>query len=312
MAKRDPNNKKRFVIIGGGAAGLNCAETLRQSDFTGEILIISNESVLPYDRTLLSKVLSTGTASKLTIRQSDFLDEYDINFQLGQEVTAIFKDSNTVKLNDGTLISYDKLLIATGGKARVPGTPGIDLKNVHVLRNANDQAWIKEAAAKAKSIVVVGGGFISSECTANLAKTYNGKKDIHMLCDFNVPMERQFGYEVGSMILHEHEKNGAKVYINANVFNLKYVGDSEGNVKKVILENGYEIPADLVIVGAGAIPNTGLAKEAGLDLEMGGVKLNPFLQSSDPDIFAAGDIATFPSWHTGTNLRIEHWITAQD
>jgi NADPH-dependent 2,4-dienoyl-CoA reductase/sulfur reductase-like enzyme len=114
------------------------------------------------------------------------------------------------------------------------------------------------------------------------------------------------------MILHEHEKNGAKVYINANVFKLKYVGDSEGNVKKVILENGYEIPADLVIIGAGAIPNTDLAKEAGLDLEMGGVKLNPFLQSSDPDIFAAGDIATFPSWHTGTNLRIEHWITAQD
>ena len=133
-----------------------------------------------------------------------------------------------------------------------------------------------------------------------------------MLCDFNVPMERQFGYDVGASILHEHEKNGAKVYINANVFNLKYVGDDSGKVKKVILEGGYEIPADLVVVGAGIIPNIELAQEAGLATDKGGVKTNPFLQTSDPDIFAAGDIAQFPCWYTGTNIRTEHWIVAQD
>ena len=239
--------------------------------------MISNEKALPYDRTLLSKVLATGNAAKLTIRESDFLDAYGINYRLGYEVASIDRQTKKVKLSDGAEISYDKLLLATGGRARVPATPGIGLKNVHVLRSANDQTWIKEAAKAAKSIVVVGGGFISSECTANLQKTYKGTKDIHMLCDFNVPMERQFGPDVGAMLLHEHEKNGAKVHVNANVFKLKYEGDEEGKVKKVVLEGGEEIAADLVIVGAGIIPNTELAKDAGLDTDNGGVKTNPFL-----------------------------------
>mmetsp|Transcript_14883 Transcript_14883/g.25352 ORF Transcript_14883/g.25352 Transcript_14883/m.25352 type:complete len:264 (+) Transcript_14883:1244-2035(+) len=134
-----------------------------------------------------------------------------------------------------------------------------------------------------------------------------------MLCDFIAPLERYFGFDVGASILNQHEKNGAKVYIGVNLFNLKYEGDSQGRVTKVVLENGYEIPADLVVVGAGNIPNIQLAKDAGLEMDRnGGVKTNPFLQSSDPNIFAAGDIASFPSWYSGDNLRIEHWIVAQD
>ena len=131
-------------------------------------MVLSNEKALPYDRTLLSKALATMDANKLTIRQSDFLDEYGIDYKLGYEVASIKKNDKKVMLKDGAEISYDKLLIATGGRARVPPTPGIDLKNVHVLRSASDQSWIKETAKDAKSIVVVGGGFISSECTANL------------------------------------------------------------------------------------------------------------------------------------------------
>ena len=114
------------------------------------------------------------------------------------------------------------------------------------------------------------------------------------------------------MILNEHRKNGANVRVNENVFKLKYAGNQEGKVEKVILEDGTEIAADLVIVGAGIIPNTELAKEAGLDLLLGGIKTNPFMQTSDPDIFAAGDIASFPCLYTGSNLRMEHWIAAQD
>ena len=97
------------------------------------------------------------------------------------------------------------------------------------------------------------------------------------------------------------------------MFNLKYEGDSEGNVKKVVLKNGYEIPADLVVVGAGAVMNTDLAKKSGIELSSnGGISTNPFLQTSDPDIFAAGDIASFPCLYTGTDVRIEHWINALD
>lgn len=313
MAKRDPSNKTRMLIIGGGAAGLNCAETLRQSNFTGEIMVLSNEKRLPYDRTLLSKGLGAAKVDNLLMRSAEFLDNYNIDYQLGYSVKSINRERKTVTLDTGAEIAYDKLLLATGGRARVPNTPGIELNNVHVLRSGEDQTAIKEAAAKAKNIVVVGGGFISSECTANLTKMYNGKKTIRMICDFQVPLEPQFGRDVGGMLLNEHEKNGALVYAGRNVFKLKYKGDKNGNVTTVVMDNGYELPADLVIVGAGAIPNTELAKEAGLEMDVnGGVKLNPFLQSSDNDIFAAGDIASFPLWHTGTQARIEHWITAQD
>jgi len=311
MAKRDPANKTRMVIVGGGAAGLNCAETLRQSNFTGEITVISNEKVLPYDRTLLSKVLATGDASKLSLRESGFMDTADIDYQLGYSVASIDRDGKTVKLSDGSSIPYDKLLLATGGRARVTKNPGSDLKGVHFLRTAADQTAIKEQAKKANNIVVVGGGFISSEVTANLAKTYKGK--VSMVCDTNVPMERIFGYDVGAMLLTEHERNGAKVYINRDVMNIKYSGDKDGNVTSVVLENGYELKADLVVVGAGIELNTELAKSAGLDMDPnGGVHTNPFMQTSDSNVFAAGDIASFPSWHTGSNIRIEHWITAQD
>ena len=113
------------------------------------------------------------------------------------------------------------------------------------------------------------------------------------------------------MLLNEHTKNGAKVYVNKDVFTIKYESDGNGNVAKVVLKDGFELPADLVIVGAGSIPNTQLAKDAGLDMDKnGGVKTNPFMQTSDNDIFAAGDIASFPLWTSGTSARIEHWVTS--
>lgn len=112
-----------------------------------------------------------------------------------------------------------------------------------------------------------------------------------------MPMERIFGFEVASSILLEHEKNGAKVYTGKDVTKLRYLGDKKGNVNKVVLENGYEIEADLVIVGAGTIPNNELAIKAGLEIDVnGGIKVDPFMKTSDNNIFAAGDIASFPSW----------------
>jgi len=138
MAKKDPNNKTKMLIIGGGSAGLTCAETLRQSNFTGEIQVISNEKHLPYDRTLLSKACASIDANNLVIRKSDFFDEHGIDFQLGYEVKSIDRCGKSVKLSDGTSLSYDKLLIATGGTARKPRFPGHDLKNVFTLRSAAD------------------------------------------------------------------------------------------------------------------------------------------------------------------------------
>ena len=313
MAKRDPNNKTKMLIIGGGASGISCAETLRQSNFTGEIQVISNEKQLPYDRTLLSKCVATGDASKFSLRDSGFLDTYGIDYQLGYTVRSIDRHSKQVVLSDGQRLSYDKLLIATGGSARVPRNEGMTLNGVHVLRSGADQGAIKEAASKANNIVVIGGGFIASECTANLAKTFNGKKSVSLVFDTNVPLELVYGYDVGGMLLTEHERNGTDTYPNRDLSKFRYVGDENGNVKKVVMDNGYELKADLVVVGAGMIPNTEIARDCGLDMDAnGGVKTNPFLQTSDDSIFAAGDIASVPSWQTGDYQRIEHWVVAQD
>jgi NAD(P)H-nitrite reductase large subunit len=138
MAKRDPSNKTRMVIIGGGGAGMNCAETLRQSGFTGEITVVSNEPVLPYDRTILSKGLATTDSSKLSLRNSEFVKEHGIDFVLGSSAKSIDRSSRAVLLENGDKIHYDKLLLATGGRARVPTNQGSNLENVFLLRSAKD------------------------------------------------------------------------------------------------------------------------------------------------------------------------------
>lgn len=159
----------------------------------------------------------------------------------------------------------------------------------------------------------MGSGFIATEATANLAKTFKGKKNVSLVISTNVPMQRLFGYDVGSMLLGEHEKNGAKVYTNKATKNLQFKGDKNGNISSVVFESGFEIAADMVVFGGGVNLNTQMARDAGLTTNKdGGVSVNPFMQTSDPDIFAAGDIASFPSWHIGKNVRIEHWIVAQD
>ena len=312
MAKRDPANKQRFVIIGGGAAGLNCAETLRQSDFTGEIVIISEETRSPYDRTLLSKVLAVGDVNKLSLRDSGFYNEHNIDLQLGHKVESIDREGKTVVLSNGNKIQYDKLLLATGSRARTVTNEGADLPGVFYLRSGDDQLAIKEAAKNAKNIVVIGGGFIGAEATANLARTYPGK--VSLVLDTQNPLEVYFGYDVSTMFLNEHTQNGVKIYNNRDLSKNVIKAGKDGRVSKVVLDNGYSLDADLVLIGAGAQINTELAVNSNLEIDSvnRGVKVNPFLQTSDSNIFAAGDIASFPSWSNGASARIEHWIVAQD
>lgn len=231
---------------------------------------------------------------------------------LGYQVSSIDRASKSLTLSNGDKINYDKLLLATGSSSRLTKNEGSNLPGVFTLRSSEDQAGIKSAAAKANNIVVVGAGFIGSEVTAALAKQYKGK--VSMVYDVNVPLELILGYDVGASLLNEHQKNGVKTYNNRDLSKISYKAGKDGRVSKVVLDNGYELPADLVVIGAGAIPNIELAKEAGLELDpkVGGVQTNPFLQTSDNDIFAAGDIAAFPLWFSGQNVRIEHWNVAQD
>jgi NAD(P)H-nitrite reductase large subunit len=202
MAKRDLSNTQKMVIVGGGVAGLNCAETLRQSNYTGEITVISDEKRHPYDRTLLSKVLAGGDVDKLGLRESGFYNENDIDYHLGYRVQTIDKNNKSLTLTDGSKMNYDKLLLATGSRARKVKNEGADLPGVFYLRQGDDQLAIKEAAKNANNIVVIGGGFIGAEATANLAKTYPGK--VSLVMDTHNPLETYFGYDVSSMFLNEH------------------------------------------------------------------------------------------------------------
>jgi len=298
MAKRDPSNTTKMVIVGGGVAGLNCAETLRQSNFTGEISVISNENRLPYDRTLLSKVLAVGDVNKLSLRESGFYDEAGIDYHLGYSVTEIDRQNKSVTLSNGNKLSYDKLLLATGASSRKVNNEGASLPGVFYLRSGEDQLAIKEAAKNASNIVVIGGGFIGTEACANLAKTYPGK--LSLVLDTQNPLQKFFDYDVSAMFLNEHQKNGVKIYNNRNLAK-NVIKGKDGRVSSLVLDNGYVLPADMIVIGAGAEINTQLAEQAGLDIDGNnkGVTVNPFLQTSDSDIFAAGDIASFPSWTNG-------------
>jgi apoptosis-inducing factor 3 len=188
-AKRDPNDKRHFVVVGGGCAGLNCAETLRQSGFTGQITVLSNEDMVPYDRTLITKALPVGDATKWALRPEQYLKDCDIDYKLKSGVFSINREQKKVITNGGDHYYYDKLCLAPGSNAFKPPIPGIDSKNVHFVRTHKDQKDIKEKAATAKSIVILGASFIGSEAAASLAMKYGKEKEIHMICDTEVPFE---------------------------------------------------------------------------------------------------------------------------
>ena len=233
LTKRDPTNPKHFVIIGGGPAGLNCAETLRQSGFSGQITMISKDDMVPYDRTLLSKGLATADSSKFALRPTEFLDEADIDCKLKSSVFSIKPEEKKVILRNGKKIFYDKLCIATGCDAWAPPCPGLDLPNVFPLRTNKDQTKIKEACKGAKNIVIIGASFIGSECAASLKAHYKDAVNICMINGESVPFERTLGKEIGAFYQKEHADNG--VTVHNSVF-IKCANKGEdGKVKSVTL-----------------------------------------------------------------------------
>jgi nitrite reductase/ring-hydroxylating ferredoxin subunit len=171
MCKRDPSDKRRFIIIGGGPAALSAAETLRQSGFTGEITILSKESYIPYDRTMLSKFIP-GAVEKLYLRSTDFLKEFDIDIYNNVIVSDVDNHKKIVKLQDGQEHSYDKLLIAAGGSPIVPNVQGKNNSNVHILRTFDDIQRIKNSCVDAKNIVIIGASFIGMESASSLKKAF--------------------------------------------------------------------------------------------------------------------------------------------
>ena len=292
---------QKIVIIGGGAAGFAAAEMLRRVQYQGATTMLSDEDAAPVDRPNLSKDYLAGSAPEewVPMRPADFYVENKIDLRLGVKVAGVDPKARKVTLTDGTALPYDRLLLATGAEAIRPAFPGSDLPHVHTLRNLDDCRAIIAAAGSAKRVVVVGASFIGLEVAASLRTR---GLEVHVVAPEARPMERILGPQMGDVIRALHEQHGVNFHLGESL--------SEIEVGRVKLKSGTTLDADLVILGMGVRPRTQLAEAASLATDHG-VTVNEFLETSAPDIFAAGDIARWPDRHGGEAIRVEHWVVAQ-
>jgi NADPH-dependent 2,4-dienoyl-CoA reductase/sulfur reductase-like enzyme/nitrite reductase/ring-hydroxylating ferredoxin subunit len=304
MATRDEANKTRIVIVGGGPAGLSAAETLRQSDFTGEIIILSDDGKVAYDRTLLSKSITKGDADNFILRKKDFLDQYSIDFRTGSKVKKVNVETNEVTLADDSSLTYDKLLLATGGYCKRPIIPGIDLKGVHTLRSAHDHATIKEEVNGAKKVIIVGASFIGYEVAAAIVSTQKDQTEVHVIDMTSTPLERILGPDVGKVLQRDAEEGGVHFHLNNGI---KQIIGVDGKATGVELSDGTVLDADVIVLGTGVQPSTQYIQE-GIEMDKdGSITVDPFLRTSNKNVYAAGDIANYPYHVTGGRVRVEHW-----
>src|SRR5215475_10389606 len=304
MASRDARQDERaFVILGGGAAGYMAAQTLREEGFRGRVLMVTREDRLPYDRPNLSKDYLQGHAEPewMPLRPDEFFNEHGIEVLRGREATQVDAKAKTVSFKGGARIAYDALLVATGGEPRALQVVGSDLKNVLTLRSFADSDAIIAAAEKANRAVVIGASFIGMEAAASLKSR---GLEVTVVAPGQAPFEKALGGEIGASFRKIHEDNGVRFRLGENV--ARITGD--GKVEAVEIESGEMINADLVVIGIGVKPATDFLKGVELS-DDGGVVVDEHLRAAD-GLYAAGDIARFPSPLTGERQRIEHWRTA--
>lgn len=292
---------KAVVIVGGGAAGNAAAETLRREGFQGRISVVSADEALPCDRPNLSKNYLAGTAplEYTLLRTAEFYAEQRIEMRLGCRVTAIDVAAREIVTDSGDRLRYDALLLATGAEPVRLDVPGADLPHVHYLRSHADGLALAEAAGSARRAVVIGASFIGLEVAASLRARGVA---VDVVAPDPVPMAKVLGDDVGEFLLARHRAHGVSFHLGTTV---TAIGPDD-----VTVATGDLLPADLVVVGIGVRPLTSLAADAGLTVD-NGVVVDPWLETSVPGIFAAGDIARCPDPMSGVPVRIEHWVVAE-
>ena len=292
---------EKIVIVGGGAAGFAAAEALRREHFQGSIVMLSDDAAAPVDRPNLSKDYLAGRAPEdwVPLRPSIYYAENGIDLRLATNVSGIDLRAREVMLGNGSKVGYDRLLLATGAEPiRLP-IPGFDAPVVHTLRSLADCRAIIAAARDARRAVVIGASFIGLEVAASLR---NRKIEVHVVAPEKRPLERVMGPQMGDFIRKLHEENGVHFHLEDSAIAI------EG--RRVKLKSGATLEADVVVAGVGVRPRIELAQKAGLAIDRG-VSVNQFLETSAPNVFAAGDIARWPDRASGANIRVEHWVVAQ-
>ncbi|WP_282695170.1 FAD-dependent oxidoreductase [Streptomyces sp. CC208A] len=303
-----------FVIVGGGLAGAKAAETLRAEGFNGRVILIGDERDHPYERPPLSKdyLLGKKDRDSALVHEPAWYAAHDVELHLGQAVTAVDRDARTVRLGDGTVIRYDKLLLATGAEPRRLDLPGTDLAGVHHLRRLSHSERLRdELKALGRDnghLVIAGAGWIGLEVAA-AARTYGA--EVTVVEADPTPLHRVLGPELGQLFADLHTEHGVRFHFGAR---LAEITGQDGMVLAVRTDDGEEHPAHAVLIAIGAAPRTTLAENAGLALvdraDGGGIAVDASLRTSDPDIYAAGDVAAFDHPFLHHRIRVEHWANA--
>lgn len=297
---------QRIVVIGGGLAGAKTVEALREREYDGHLTLIGEESHLPYERPPLSKDYLAGSASfdDSIVHTGEWYRQRRVDLHLGSRAVAIDRDARKVSLDSGDQVSYDKLVLATGATPRHSDLPGADAEGVHYLRTPEDSDAIRESLGSGTRLAVIGGGWIGLEVAA-IARAAGA--EVMLVERSRLPLARTLGDQMGQVFLDRHREAGVEVLTETEVAEIV---TENGRVTGLRLDGGREIPADVVVIGMGAIPNVELAEAAGLDLAQGGIAVDAALQSSDPDIYAVGDVAAHQHPALGRRVRVEHWANA--
>ena len=292
-----------YVIVGGGLAGASAVEGIRERDASGSILLVGEERHLPYDRPPLSKQLWFGKSrvEDITLHDQAFFDRNGVTVAAGSPIVKLDIGKKHVTAASGEVYRFEKLLLATGVAPRRLTIPGADLDGVCYYRTLDDYLHIRAQAETAQSVLVIGGGFIGSE----LAAALNGTLEVTLLFPGAYLCNRVFPRELGLAIQQQYRERGIRVLDSEMPSS---IGKSNGGFV-TLTSGGKQILSDLVLIGVGTVPNQALAQEAGLETG-DGVVVNEYLQTSHPDIYAAGDVANFPYAALGKRVRIEHWDNA--
>jgi 3-phenylpropionate/trans-cinnamate dioxygenase ferredoxin reductase subunit len=295
------------LLIGGGLASANCARWLREEGADGSVLLVGREPDPPYNRPPLSKTYMRGVESReeVLFRPDEWWKEQDIELLTRTSVTKLDAAERVAELSDGDQVSFGNALLATGSNVRRLRVDGCDLDGIHYLRTFANSDAIRSEAAEAEHVVLIGGSYIACEVAASL--TTLGNK-CSLVMQEEVTFERHFGPEVGGFFQRVLTEHGIEVHGSDE---LERFEGGDGRVGKVVTKSGLELEAEVVVIGAGVMPDLTLARSAGLELgDGGGVRVSSQLESSSPGVFAAGDIAEYDSVVHGRPLRLEHWDVA--
>lgn len=293
-----------ITVVGGGLAGAKAAAAARDAGFDGRIVLLGSEAHAPYERPGLSKAYLRGEVAGAALEAYDpaFYGGHQIDVRTGTPVAAIDRDRREVVTDDGERVGYTRLLIATGAEPRRLDVPGGRLAGIHYLRTIDDADRLRDALAHATNVAVVGGGWIGSEVAASARQLGH---PVTIVDPGPAPLHAALGAEVAGVFRDLHTDHGVTLATGRQV-----VGFRGGTtVEAVETSNGETIAADVVIVGVGVTPRIALAREAGLAID-NGIAVDERLRTSDPHVYAAGDVAAARHPFYESRLRVEHWANA--